>query len=108
MNMHVYTYLIVSTDCIVFDHALFIILYSAIFAASMSINVQYSVFTGQIIFPQPIQSYWPHSAARLPLQQPVLGMSDQAEDFQQQTPDLTPSTAVQNLHSKNKRIVQIP
>jgi len=37
-------YLIVSVDCIGFDHTLFIILYSAIFAASMSINVQYSVF----------------------------------------------------------------
>jgi len=36
-------YLIVSVDCIGFDHTLFIILYSAIFAASMSINVQYSV-----------------------------------------------------------------
>ena len=42
----VYMYLIVSVDCIGFDHTLFIILYSAIqlfFAASMSINVQYSV-----------------------------------------------------------------
>ena len=36
----VYMYLIVSVDCIGFDH---IVLYSAIFAASMSINVQYSV-----------------------------------------------------------------
>jgi len=41
-------YLIVSVDCIGFDHTLFyyfIFSYSAIFAASMSINVQYSVFS---------------------------------------------------------------
>ena len=42
-------YLIVSVDCISFDHTLFIILYSAIFAASMSINVQYSVFSMYVI-----------------------------------------------------------
>ena len=38
-------YLIVSVDCIGFDHTFyyFISSYSAIFAASMSINVQYSV-----------------------------------------------------------------
>ena len=35
-------YLIVSVECIGFDHTLFVILYAAIFAASMSINVQYS------------------------------------------------------------------
>jgi len=35
-------YSIVSVDCIAFDHTVFIILYSAIFAASMSINVQFS------------------------------------------------------------------
>ena len=39
----VYMYLIVSVDCIGFDHTLFINLYSAIFAASMSINIHYSV-----------------------------------------------------------------
>ena len=41
-------YLIVSVDCTGFDHTLFIYFifsYSAIFAASMSINVQYSVFS---------------------------------------------------------------
>ena len=43
-------YLIVSVDCIGFDHTLFIILYSAIFAASMSINVQYSVFRCMVVF----------------------------------------------------------
>ena len=41
-------YLIVSVDCIGFDHTLFIILYSAIFAASMSINVQYSVLVLEV------------------------------------------------------------
>ena len=35
-------YLIVAVDCIAFDHTVFIILYSAIFAASMSINIQYN------------------------------------------------------------------
>ena len=43
-------YLIVSVDCIASDHTVFIILYSAIFAASMSINIQYSVDTDAIWF----------------------------------------------------------
>ena len=45
-------YLIVSVDCIGFDHTLFyyfIFSYSAIFAASMSINVQYSVFSTYLV-----------------------------------------------------------
>ena len=50
----VYTYLIVSVDCIGFDHTFyyFIFSYSAIFAASMSINIiQYSIYNTRLARP---------------------------------------------------------
>ena len=65
--------IVVSVDCIGFDHTLFIILYAAIqlfFAATMSINVQYSVFSNDSSDYLQSSSSSDRADSRGPLRQP--------------------------------------